>query len=827
MKNEIVYRHSRIPTIMLENLKSDVLHAVNRLLKYPATSLTIILTLAMGIGATTAMFTVANGLIFQVLPYEQNQDLMKLEQLQEKSGVNINFSSKDIEDIQQKLATVTHVAEYHAMTFTLYGYGDPLRVQAGVVSSSYLPMLGVKPILGRLFTQDEEKLGSEPLILLSYEFWENTFHSDSNVIGKLVEMNNQSHKIIGVLEKFPQYPDYNDIYMTPSTCPFRTSEGALSNRNSRWMSIFARKETSENLADVNLELEALSRQLVASFPESFPDQSGAAIRAVSLLDEVSKSTKAYVYILFSTTILLLIIACTNVTNLILSQHAKRQREFAVRASLGASQFRLMQFLLTETIILSLISGVLGLILAWIGVDHLGGYIQNFTNFSSEIRINGRVLTFVCVVALMSGFLSGLLPSIAKIDLVKSLKEGGKSSYTTAGARARSFLLGGQFVLATTLFVGAAMSVKSLDELKNTEKGFSTEGVEIVQLDMNFNVYSTPLLQWMFVKEIKSELESRAFIESVGISETYPLDTVMPNAGELREAISIDNMEYDPNHVFPNAYAKSVTDGYLETIGATKLSGRFFENTDDSNSPLVAIVNRSLAEKLWPGDSAINRVISLDKGKNWQRIVGVVEDIKDRSLSQLESYQIYVPMSQAPKPHIAIIAKLKDQNIDFNDQVTQIVNNIDKRQALSKHESLQEAVDHSILFQLLLADLLIVFAIIALLITISGISGVMNHFVNIRTREIGTRMALGANVFNIFFLILKYIVKIVCFGLFLGLILSFFLNIILSQYLYNLDIYSYSVYFLTAMALCSAAIVTTMFPILKVAFMQPIKALRAL
>tara|TARA_R110000737_G_scaffold34232_1_gene52643 strand:- start:9265 stop:11829 length:2565 start_codon:yes stop_codon:yes gene_type:complete len=819
-KNELA-RYS-----ICENILLDVRYAYSRFIAAPITSFIIIITLALSIGATTAIFSVVNGLLFSATPFKDSAQLVILQQEDLTKNQTYGFSASEMFDYQSQAQSFENMAEYHHMTFTMYGYDDPIRVRTGVVSADFFKLLNLTPILGRTFTEAEDDLGAEPLVVLSYEFWQSKFNSQEDIINQSVEFNNRSHKIIGVLPHFPQFPDVNDVYMAIPSCPWRSSENALANRGMRMMSAFAKIKPELSLAAVNIEVASLAKRLTNTYPEAYSASADISASALSLNDELVKSSRPYLYTLLATTLLLFLIACANVTNLTLSQHSKRKREFAVRASLGASKARLAQLLLTESLLLSLLGGSLGLVLAFLGLDFLQAFAANFSSLASEITIDSRVMLFALAISTISGVIAGIVPSFTKVNLVTSLKEGGKSSYATEHGFLRNTLLICQFALSLTLLIAAGLTIKSLNNLQNIDAGFSAKGVNVAQVDLNWTVYNNAHAQWQFSQQLLQQVRQLPYIASAALSSTYPNDTVGINYGSVRQAIQLDDRDYNPDEVLANSFVRPITEGYFDTINSRLLLGRHFSVDDDNRSPNVIMINSKLAKKWWPSESPINKAISLDQGKNWLTIVGVIDNIHERGVSTAVSFQIYQPMAQAPTGHIALLAKQDEVSIGaFAQDVKAIIAQLDNRQPLSKFETLQQAVDNSISLQSFLAQLLTIFSIIALVITISGVSGVMSYMVNLRTREIGIRMAIGADKAKVISLILAYGAKLTLIGLVIGIAGAYFSGRWLRIQLFDINAFDAFIYGIALLVLSIISILACLLPAWRASSIAPIQALK--
>ncbi|MBL4941753.1 MAG: ABC transporter permease [Colwellia sp.] len=831
--HKIMGNSNFIENRFLENIALDSRYAISRFIAQPITTLIIILTLALSIGATTAIFSVVNGLLFQATPFKDSEKLVVLTQQELTKNQIFGFSANEMLDYQAQAQSFENMAEYHNMTFTLYGLNSPIRVRTGVVSSNFFNLLNLTPILGRTFTEAEDDIGAEPLILLTYEFWQREFNGQDDVINQSIELNNRSHKIIGVLPRFPQFPDVNDVYMAIPSCPWRSGEHALSNRAMRMMSSFAKIKPEYSLAEVDAEVATIAKRLSNTYPEAFPADAEVSARALSLHDELVKDSRPYLYTLLATTLLLFLIASANVTNLTLSQHSKRKREFAVRASLGASKARIAQLLLTESIILSLLGGGLGLTLAFLGLDFLKNFASNFSTLASEITIDSTVMLFTLVISITSGIIAGIVPSFTKVNLVSSLKEGGKSSYSTDHGLLRNALLICQFSLSLTLLVAAGLTIKSLHNLQNIDVGFSSQNIAISQIDLNWSLYNNAQKRWQISQQILQAVRQLPYVTSSALSNTYPNDIVAVNFNNIRQAIQLDDRDLNPDDILPRAFVRPVTDGYFSTLDSQLLQGRAFSIDDDDKAPKVIIINEKLAKQWWPNESAINHSISLDQGENWLTIIGVIENIYEHSAAVEPSFQIYQSMAQAPSAHIAILIKHKETkkhgviNTRFNQDIKAIVAQLDTRQALSKFETLQQAADNSVSLPRFLAQLLTMFSVIALVITISGVSGVMSYMVNLRTREIGIRMAIGANKSQVIRLILFYGMKLTVLGLLIGIVTAYFSGDWLSAQLFDIDAFDLTIYGVALLTLLVISILACLVPAWRASTIAPVAALKSL
>ena len=642
----------------MDTLLLDLRYALGRFRQQWLATAIIVITLGLGIGATTAIFSVVNGVMLNATPFADAERLVLLQQSQPKvDNTQLGFSALEIADYREQASSLAEVAEFHSMTFTMYGHGDPMRVRTGVVSSNFFPMLGLEPIIGRTFNPAEDDLGAAPLIVLTEEFWTASFGRDPGVIGQTVEMNNRAHEIIGVLPAFPQFPNINDVYMAIPSCPWRSGETALTNRSARFLAGFGKLREDIDVEQSATEMSAIAERISVAYPADYPPELGFGSTTLLLRNELVKGSSSYLLILLGTTLMVLLISCANVTNLILSQHAKRQREFAVRASLGATRGMLAKQLLLESILLALMGGLLGLALSWLGIDVLRGFALHFTTRSSQIMINSEVMIFVLVISLITGIVAGVVPSLARQKLVTSLKEGGKASVSSEANPIRNGLLIVQFGLSLTLLVAAGLSIKSLAEIDRVEPGFDPNQTEATQLDLNWTSYPNPPDQWQFTQNILREVRALPYVSEAGAGLTYPMDSFAAGFNQVRGGIQFDDRPFDPNFVLDSTYLRPVSGGYFDALGIDLLQGRAFSDHDDAQAPLVAVISRATALSLWPGPDVIDKQFSFDNGITWTRIIGVVDDTKEQGLTGETGQKIYLPLAQSPALHVAVVARL--------------------------------------------------------------------------------------------------------------------------------------------------------------------------
>ena len=429
--------------------------------------------------------------------------------------------------------TLDDVIEYHQMSFTLLGHGDPSFVQTGVVSWDYFNVLGVQPILGRSFRAGEDEPGAEPLIVLSNRYWYEKFGGDPNVIGMTLQMNNAAHRVIGVLPPMPPYPMDNDIWIGASTCPFRGSDPIINTRARPFVQAYGKMKPDVTLASAETDLGSIVQRLQSQYPDAYPVEQGFSANLSPLRTEMTGDSSAIFYLLLGMTGLVLLIACANVANLNLARMATREQEFAIRESLGASPGRIAQQVLTESVLLALAGGVLGLIVAWFGIGVLADFAARYTPLASEVKMDQAVLIFSLSIALVTGLVSGSVAAFQRRNLNRSLKEGGGNiTSSSSSRRLRQSLLVIQFALAFIILTSAVLVSLSLNRLSNEDPGFRTESVLSTDMTLNFSNFTTNARRQQFLRYLEDTLAAHPQINRVGASSTVPLEDTPTLASQV-------------------------------------------------------------------------------------------------------------------------------------------------------------------------------------------------------------------------------------------------------------------------------------------------------
>ncbi len=807
-------------------LLRDIRYAVRSLLRSPGFALAAVLTLALGIGANTAVFSLLYGVLLKPLPYADDQELVVLRQHEPNVGLeNVPFSIPEFFDLRERSRGFEDVVEYHAMTFTLLGREEPERVSTGVVSARFFDLLGVTPVEGRTFVESDEGAGAEAVLMLSHEYWQRSFGGDPAIVGEVFEMNDRPHTVVGILPPIPQFPNEHDVYMPSVACPFRarSERQVAEDRNAfRALTVLARMGDDQQLEGVRAELTTLGEHFRGEHPDVYTEERGYVLSAVPLKEELVEQARPALWVLLATAFLVLLLSCANVANLTVARLLGRERELAVRVSMGAGRGVLVRQTLTESLVLAFAGAGLGLGFAYLGLDLLKSFLGRFTPRVVDVKLDLWVLAFTVGVAFVCALLAGALPALTtRFSTVASLREGGQSTAGLSRLRLRSLLLAAQVALAVMLLVGAGLLLRSFWQLQRVDPGFDPERVLSAQIALNWSKYTTREDIVGFYGRLMESLESHPGVVSAGAGNYLPLSSQQPsNAAFVIEGEAL--LENDPR---PQLDLRTVTPGYFRTLGVPLVNGRLFDSRDHAEAPAVALINQSLAARYWPDRDPIGRRVSLDDGEHWMTVVGVVGDIRQYGLDQEASDELYRPLEQGGFVG-RILVRTRAEPTAMARELKQALWSIDPDQPISSIETLEEVRRSSIASPRVVTMLLSLFALLALVVTTTGIGSVLAYSVSQRTQEIGIRMALGAPARRVRWMVLGQGLVIVCTGLAIGLLGSVLFGRLLSDNLFQTSPRDPATMTVVTVVLLFAAVVACWLPARRATRIEPTVALRA-
>jgi putative ABC transport system permease protein len=818
----------------LDTLSQDVRFGLRVLRRNPGFTLTAVITLALGIGANTAIFSVIYGVLLRPLPYKQGDRLVVVNQQARLNNANsLGFSVKEFQDYRDQNKTMEMV-EHHAMSFILYGRDEPQRVQTSVVSANFFDVLGVKPLLGRTFVPDDEKPGGNAVLVLSYAYWKQSHGGDRNIVGTVFRMNNRPHTVIGVLPPIPEYPSQSDVYMPTANCPFRSSTAVIDNRRARLLSVvFGRLKPGVEVAQAQADIAGIAANLQTTYPDIYPNHIGYAAQVDRLDTVLTQEARPTFLILLGTTALVLLIVCANVANLNLARVLQRQSEVAVRTALGASRGRLVTQMLTESILLSLAGGALGLLLAWVGLPLLTSFAGRFTTRTEEIQIDSSVLLFTLLVSACTGLAFGVIPALSSAfdsrkNLATTLKESGNRSSSGAKNRIRGLLVASQVAISFTLLTAAGLMIQSMIKLQRVDAGFNPENVFVMRLQPNWSRFTDPATltaQYRdYFRRLLENASQQPGVVEAAVSSTYPLNPAGITRGPNNVTIQLEGRPAEEANNAAQVDPRAVSPAYFSALGIPLLRGRMFTDADDDKTPRVAIVNDAAARRRWGSEDPIGKRFSFDNGATWITVVGIVGNVKQYGLDKEPAQEIYGPIAQIPFGSFLVI-KARGAALQEARLMRDVVHKVDAETAIDQVKTLQQAVDDSVASPRETTWLLGAFALIALVITAAGLTGVMALAVTQRTREIGIRIALGATKARILTMMMRQALMLMLLGLAAGVAGALLLNRVITSLLFSTPSVDPLTFAAVACLLTLVGAAACLFPSLNATSIDPTLTLR--
>ncbi|HJP93181.1 MAG TPA: ABC transporter permease [Pyrinomonadaceae bacterium] len=801
-------------------MRGDIRYAVRSLLKRPGFTLIAVVTLALGIGANTAIFSAINALLLKPLPFPELDRVVAIwDKMPSRGVVHNEVAMANYLDWQQQNKSFEQLAIYRWWSANLTGIDTPERVQGFLVSPNFLDAIGIKPIMGRNFYPEENQPGKNAVAILTYGLWQRRFGGDPNIVNKTITINSIARTVVGVMPERFSFPTGGEVY-----APLVMTPELMKSRGNHAYYVIGRLKPGTTIQSAQAEIANITARLEQQYPET---NTGWGATVYPIVADTVREYDTALWVMMGAVGFVLLIACANVANLMLARASGRQREIALRAALGASRWRIVRQLLTESVIVALIGGALGILVGFWSIDALRvsnpADVATFAPGWYQLGINFTVLAFTLGISLLSGIVFGLAPAlqVSKPNLNNALKEGSRQ---TSGSShwLRSGLVVVEVAISLVLLVGAGLLARSFVSLLRTNPGFNPDHILTMNIVLSGAKYKEEAQSAAFFNDLVQRVKAQPGVESAALVNYLPL-----SGSNSSDAYLIEGMPKPAPGEENEGRYRVCTPDYFRTMQIPIIEGRGFTEQDKAGAPPVVIVNEMLARKHWPGESAIGKRIRFygpPERAAWMEIVGVVKDVK-HLLNLPVTPEYYLPHAQDSWDAMVLVARTSVEPSSLAGVLRQQVWSIDKDQPVFDVKTMQEVRSESVALYSFSSVMLAIFAGVALLLASIGIYGVMAFAVTQRTQEIGIRMALGARAADVLKLVVKHGMKLALLGTVLGLVVSWAVTRFIDKLLVGVqptDLLTFSV---VSAFLLAAAFIACYVPARRATKVDPLKALR--
>ncbi|HEX8283353.1 MAG TPA: ABC transporter permease [Pyrinomonadaceae bacterium] len=799
----------------MTTLLKDVRFGLRTLWKRPGFAAVAVLTLALGVGANTAIFSVVNAVLLKPLPLKEAERLVLVYETTQQTPRDY-VSVPNLEDYRASARSFEGFATYVPQSVNLTGGGaEPERVVGAFVTSNFFPVVGAEPLLGRALLPEDDAQGGGRVAVLGHALWQNRFGAERGVVGKSVVFNGEPYTVVGVMPEGFGYPVASpDVLLPAQNWPNYKVDRAAHNC---WVVGRLRAGVTREAAEE--ELRAVARRLEEAYPE---ENRGRGVEVVGLHDDVVEGIRPALLILAGAVGFILLIACANIANLLLARGASRQREMALRAALGASRARLLRQLLTETLLLALAGGAVGLLLAQWGVDALLALNPSDLPAPQGVHLDARVLAFSLGLSALAGFIFGVVPALqlSKADVGGALKEGGRAGEGSRRARLRGAFVVSQVALSLVLLVGAGLLINSFYRLLSVSPGFDPRNLLTMEYRLPKNRYPKGEQQWKFHREVVERVANVPGVEAAAVVRGLPFSG---NGGSVTYAVP--DRPAPPRGQEPKTLENAIDPNYLRAVGLPLLRGRNFTEQDTPESAPVVLVNRMMAEQLWPGEDPLGKQIQFPEAKMTASVVGVVGDAKQYDIGERQRPQVYTAYAQNPHIFGTLVVRSRVEPLGLVKSVKQAVWSVDPEQPVWKVRTVEQLLSRNVADRRFVLWLMACFAGLAVLLTALGIYGVVSYTVAQRTHEIGVRMALGAEGRDVLRMVLGRGMRLALAGVAAGLVAALVVTRLMEGLLYGVSPTDPLTYAAVALLLSLVALVACYIPARRATRVDPLEALR--
>ncbi len=820
----------------MQTFLQDLRYGLRLLLKQPGFTLIAVVTLALGIGANTAIFSVVNATLLSPLPYPEPDQIVRVYTNNPSRGWNQSMVSlHDFRDWEAQNQAFSHIAAFNQRSANITGGQQPERIDYSLVTANLFSVLGIEPAIGRVFTTEEDQPGRGNVIVLSRRFWQRYFNGDESVIGKTLQLNGENCVIVGVMPAQVRFPSPDvDLWKPIAMTPESTGE-----RSGRWLEAVARLKPGVTQEQAQADMQTIAARLAKTYPES---NEGWGVEMLRLHQQQVSDFRPALLLMWGAVGLVLLIACANVANLLLARATSREKEIAIRSALGAGRWRIVRQLLTESLILALLGGLAGWLLAIWGTELLPDLSAG--GFVSDVKIDRGVLVYSLALAVLTGVLFGMIPAFkaARTNLNCALKDGGRSSNGSIHHRARNLLVIGEIAVTMLLMVGAGLLLRSFVSLLKVDPGFDPQNLLTLkvappqarplpgesELDFFRRLSYERQQMAVFYDSVVNGVEALPGVETAGATNVLPLSGNRWNVG-----FDIEGRASRPRAEQPTAFGRVVSAGFLRAMKIPLLEGRELNQFDVRDAELVAVVSQTMARRHWPNESVIGKRIRFGENPEffkWVKIVGVVSDVRMNDMETAPDAAIYIPFPQAIFGHfgdwgMTLIVRTRSNPAALIESIRQQIQALDKTLPIYQVRTMEQIIGESVAQRRSSMQLLLTFALLALTLASVGIYGVVSYSVSQQTHDIGVRMALGAKASDILKMVLKQGLTLTLIGLAIGVAGALALTRLLGTLLYDVSASDPVTFALVIVTLAIVALFASLIPAWRAAKVDPMIALR--